>query len=142
MLLHLKFCVEWFNQIQIGFENLLKNGFEKLEKKKERNFFFFSRAVFLPQPNSPACLSGPLPPPASAPAWAEPKPQPPAQPARALASRTQSPPVFPLRVADMWGPPVSVSFPFPSSSSGVFLRPNAAFSFPRSVSIFKSSSFP
>jgi hypothetical protein len=49
------------NQIQIGFENLLKNGFEKLEKEKKGNSFLLG-PFSLPQPISPACCGGPFPP--------------------------------------------------------------------------------
>jgi hypothetical protein len=47
------------NQIQNGFQNLLENGFEKLEKKEEKEFFLLG-PFLLPQPNSPACCDGPV----------------------------------------------------------------------------------
>jgi hypothetical protein len=60
-------------KFKFGFENLLKICFEKLEKEKGKEFLFFS-GHFLPQPTARPALParGPLPPPASAPAWAEP----------------------------------------------------------------------
>jgi hypothetical protein len=79
-------------KFKFGFENHLKICFEKLEKKKERNFFLLS-GRFPPAAQLPGLPQQPLTP-ASAPAWAEPS-QRPAGPTRAAASRTQSPPVFP-----------------------------------------------
>jgi hypothetical protein len=97
MLLHLKFCVEWFNQIQIGFENLLKNGFEKLEKKKERNFFL---------------LSGRFPPAAQLPGL----PQRPASSSRVRSrmGRAQAAAAGPTRASARVPHPVAARFPSPS----------------------------
>jgi hypothetical protein len=101
-------------KFKFGFENLLKICFEKLEKKKERNFFLlsgrFPPAAQLPGlPQRPASFSRAR----HFPAWAKPSHRGPAS-ARAC---------FFLRVADMWDPPVSVSFHLPF----FLLRPNAAF---------------
>jgi hypothetical protein len=69
MIVHSCCCIWNFvmiglNQIRIGFKNLLKNGFEILEKGKKRKvgFFWFS-AQF---------SRGPLSFPRPAPAWAKP----------------------------------------------------------------------
>jgi hypothetical protein len=53
------------NQIQFGFENTLKFGFEKLEKEKKRKeSLFFSGRFLLPQPTPRPALParGPLTP--------------------------------------------------------------------------------
>jgi hypothetical protein len=62
-------------KFKFGFENLLKNSFEKFEKEKEKGNFPL-RAETFPQPNSPACLGGPsfplcFSPRPPSPAWAE-----------------------------------------------------------------------
>jgi hypothetical protein len=44
------FVMSALNQIQFGFENSLKFGFEKLEKEKGKEFLFFSGRFLLPQP--------------------------------------------------------------------------------------------
>jgi hypothetical protein len=46
------FVMSGLNKIQIGFENLLKNGFEKLEKEKGKEILFFS-GRFLSRSPSP-----------------------------------------------------------------------------------------
>jgi hypothetical protein len=54
------------NQIQIGFKNLLKSGFEKLEKEKEKEFFLLSgRFSYRSPPPRPAAAARfpPFPPP-------------------------------------------------------------------------------
>jgi hypothetical protein len=67
------FVMSGLNQIQFGFENPLKIGFEKFEKEKEKGIFFFG-------PHSPTAQCSPAaaahffffpcaPPPVS---WAEP----------------------------------------------------------------------
>jgi hypothetical protein len=102
------------NQIQFGFENPLKIGFEKFEKeKRERKIFIFgpqsSRSPVLglqrrPTPSSPAPASGFLGP----------------SPSRGLLDRLHARGRVPHRVADMLVPPVSIRLPFLSSSSGSF----------------------
>jgi hypothetical protein len=76
------------SQIQIGFENLLKNGFEKLEKKKkmENQLISVSAQLSRSPPPQPASARPTFSPPAlRSRSWAEPRP--PAQlAARALLS--------------------------------------------------------
>jgi hypothetical protein len=51
------FVMSGLSQIQIGFENLLKNSFEKFEKEKEKGNFPL-RAKTFPQPNArPAAVA-------------------------------------------------------------------------------------
>jgi hypothetical protein len=117
------FVMSGLNQIQFGFENPLKIGFEKFEKeKKERNFLLraaFSRSPVLGLPPrarpafSCACLRflGQAHATASRPVFA-----------RAAASRT--------RAADEPVPPVSDHLPFPF----LFLRFFPTTSMPSSLS--------
>jgi hypothetical protein len=82
----------------------LKN-WKKKKKGREILFTWFSARF--------GCLGrGPVP-----------RPLRPRGPSPATAARQASARPFPLRVADMWDPPVSVSFHLPF----FFLRPNAAF---------------
>jgi hypothetical protein len=113
------------DQIQIGFENLLKNGFEKLEKgKRKRNSFCLGRFSYrsptlrptaaaqsssFSLPRARVRSSGPSP----IATW------------RPVIARTSESRVEPLTAADLPGPPVSDCLPFPF----FFLRPNTAFSF-------------
>jgi hypothetical protein len=45
------FVMSGLNQIQFGFENPLKIGFEKFEKEKEKGNFLLRAAIF-PQPSA------------------------------------------------------------------------------------------
>jgi hypothetical protein len=47
MLLHLKFCIEWFELNSKWISKSLENGFEKLEKRKRKGYYFPS-SVFSP----------------------------------------------------------------------------------------------
>jgi hypothetical protein len=46
MLLHLGFCNEWFESNSKWIQNLLEDGFEKLEKEKEKGNFLLRVAFF------------------------------------------------------------------------------------------------
>jgi hypothetical protein len=105
-------------KFKFGFENHLKICFEKLEKEKEMNFFSSRAASYrspqlgLPSPRAARfLLPRPLP--------HGPSPVAVSRPVNARASESR---VEPLTAADMWDPPVSVRFPFLSSSSGSFHR--------------------
>jgi hypothetical protein len=116
------------NQIQICFENHLKNGFEKWEKKKKRDFssWAVSLSTVAAGPCSPR---GPSPLPRRLLLLlgrAEPS-----RPAR--LARDRSPP---LCVADRWDPFVSDCLPFPF----FFLQlPNRELTFPSSPIRFGGS---
>jgi hypothetical protein len=108
------------NQIQNEFQNLLENGFEKLEKEKEKGNQFHSEfGPFLPQPSA----RGPPLFPASASAC----------PPRARPAFPRSPLHFVCR-AQPWPPvpPVSDTSPFPFSFLQFFPTASAAFLFPPS----------
>jgi hypothetical protein len=70
-------------KFKFRFENHLKIYFEKLEKKKRKGKSF--SFGFQPRARLGLLARGPLPPPASAPAWAEPRRGLPAQFARAAS---------------------------------------------------------
>jgi hypothetical protein len=106
-----------FSQIQIGFKNLLKNGFEKLEKEKEKEIHLhsdFGPLLFAAQRARPIFSL----PPAPAPAFGSLGPS----PSRGLLAHLHVRSRVPHRATDMRDPPVSVRFPFLSSSSGSFHR--------------------
>jgi hypothetical protein len=97
------------NQIQFGFENSLKFGFEKFEKRK-REREFSSSGRNLPAAQCSACSGGP--------SFPRQRPLPDSLGrAQAAACRPNSRALL-HRVADMWDPPVSDVSPFLSSSSG------------------------
>jgi hypothetical protein len=81
------FVMSGLNQIQFGFENPLKIGFEKFEKEKEKGNFLL-RAAILPWPSArPTAATHPFFPRARLwISWAEPKPRP-AGPSSRVRSR-------------------------------------------------------
>jgi hypothetical protein len=104
----------------------LKICFEKLEKEKKKKrkvglFRISARRLGLP-------CRGPLTSPRPhSPAWAEPSRS--RRPSIARVRLRPAAAAFSARAADLWVPPVSDTFPFPSPSSGAFQKRTPSLSF-------------